>query len=189
LLSPCWQRCSGKTRGDASESPKARLRGIYRERGCSSLYTYLIYELRMSEDAAFRRARAARIVRQFPILLEKIATGEIHLTGLLLLGPHLTQENYLQVLVSVLLRTRRRGARVIKPWRTIVRPSVPTAAIRTRAGAGDMFRQQCAERFGNAMVAAAPMSIREAGAAVKRAISSCITKSRTRGEACPARPT
>src|SRR6185295_1526972 len=30
-------------------------RGIHRERACSSLYTYCIYELRFSEDAAFRR--------------------------------------------------------------------------------------------------------------------------------------
>jgi hypothetical protein len=40
----------------------------------------------MSEDAAFRRARAAKIVRQFPSLFEQIAAGEIHLTGLLMLG-------------------------------------------------------------------------------------------------------
>ena len=39
-------------------------RGIHRERACASLYTYCIYELRMSEDAAFRRAKAARLVRR-----------------------------------------------------------------------------------------------------------------------------
>ena len=41
----------------------------------------------MSEDAAFRRARAAKLAREFPIVLEQIAAGELHLTGLLLLGP------------------------------------------------------------------------------------------------------
>ena len=35
-------------------------RGIHRLRACSSLYTYCIYELRLSEDAAFRRVRSAR---------------------------------------------------------------------------------------------------------------------------------
>src|SRR5690606_13307016 len=39
-------------------------RGIHRERCCASLHTYLVYELRMSEDAAFRRARAARLCRE-----------------------------------------------------------------------------------------------------------------------------
>jgi hypothetical protein len=52
-------------------------RGIHRDRACASLYTYCIYELRMSEDAAFRRARAAKIAQKFPILFEQIAAGEI----------------------------------------------------------------------------------------------------------------
>jgi hypothetical protein len=38
----------------------------------------------MSEDAAFRRAKAARLVRQYPELHAVIAKGEIHLTGLLM---------------------------------------------------------------------------------------------------------
>jgi hypothetical protein len=35
---------------------EVELRGIHRTRACASLYMYCIYELRMSEDAAFRRA-------------------------------------------------------------------------------------------------------------------------------------
>src|SRR6187431_1860573 len=34
-------------------------RGIHRTRACASLYTYCIYELRMSEDAAAHRSSAA----------------------------------------------------------------------------------------------------------------------------------
>jgi hypothetical protein len=59
-------------------------RGLHRERACASLHTYLVFELRVSEDAAFRRARAARLCREFPVILEHIAAGEIHLTALLL---------------------------------------------------------------------------------------------------------
>lgn len=40
-------------------------RGIHRTRLCASLYTYCIYELRFSEDAAARRSSAARLVKQF----------------------------------------------------------------------------------------------------------------------------
>jgi len=47
-------------------------RGIHRTRACSSLYTYCIYELRLSEDEAFRRVAAARLVRRFPALFEAI---------------------------------------------------------------------------------------------------------------------
>src|SRR5512132_2315975 len=57
-------------------------RGVHRTRACASLYTYCIYELRMSEDAAFRRSKAARLVRQYPELHGIVAKGEIHLTGL-----------------------------------------------------------------------------------------------------------
>src|SRR4249920_2801305 len=73
-------------------------RGLHRERACSSLYTYCIYELRFSEDAAFRRVSAARLVKRFPALYEAIASGELHLTALLMLGPHLTPENHRDVL-------------------------------------------------------------------------------------------
>ena len=44
-------------------------RGIHRTKACSSLYTYCIYELRFSEDAASRRVCAARLVKRFPALL------------------------------------------------------------------------------------------------------------------------
>ncbi len=50
-------------------------RGLHRQRACASLYTYCVYELRMSEDAASRRARAARIAREFPAVLDRVAAG------------------------------------------------------------------------------------------------------------------
>ena len=62
-------------------------RGIHRARACPSLYSYCIYELRMSEDAAFRRAKAARLCRKFPALYDAVARGELHLTGLLAARP------------------------------------------------------------------------------------------------------
>ena len=73
-------------------------RGVHRVRACASLYTYCIYELRMSEDAAFRRAKAARLCRRLPALYDAVAAGELHLTGLLMLGPHLTEDNCAEVL-------------------------------------------------------------------------------------------
>src|SRR5215203_3295064 len=51
-------------------------RGLHRERRCRSLYTYCVYELRMSEDVALRRSHAARILRRFPLFFEAIAAGE-----------------------------------------------------------------------------------------------------------------
>jgi hypothetical protein len=89
-------------------------RGIHRERACASLCTYCIYELRLSEDEASRRARASRIARQFPILFEQVAAGEIHLTGILLLGPHLTPENHRDVLARAKHRTKSEIERLVR---------------------------------------------------------------------------
>jgi hypothetical protein len=88
-------------------------RGIHRERACASLYTYCIYELRMSEDAAFRRSKAARFVREYPELRTAIAKGEIHLTGVLMIGPHLGGERHAEVLRRARFRSKRELARLI----------------------------------------------------------------------------
>jgi hypothetical protein len=77
---------------------EVEVRGAHRTRACASLYTYCIYELRFSEDAAARRSAAARFVKEFPALLNMVADGELHLTGLLMIGPHLTPENQTEVL-------------------------------------------------------------------------------------------
>ncbi len=89
-------------------------RGLHRERACSSLYTYCVYELRMSEDAAQRRSKAARWVRRFPALLDAIEAGELHLTGLLLLAPHLTDANLTEVLALAKHRSKREIAELVR---------------------------------------------------------------------------
>jgi hypothetical protein len=98
-------------------------RGIHRIRACSSLYVYCIYELRYSEDEAFRRVAAARLVRRFPALLDAVASGELHLTGLLMLGPHLTEENLGQVLLRAKHRTKKEIARLVRELDPL--PEVP----------------------------------------------------------------
>jgi hypothetical protein len=98
-------------------------RGIHRLRACPSLYAYCVYELRLSEDAAFRRARAARVARKFPIIFRQVADGELHLTALVMLAPHLTQENHLELLALAKHRTKREVLRIV---RTLApEPSVP----------------------------------------------------------------
>jgi hypothetical protein len=89
-------------------------RGLHRERACSSLYTYCIYELRLSEDAAFRRVSASRLVKRFPVLYDAIASGELHLTGLLMLGPHLTLENHQEVLERAKHRTKTELSKLLR---------------------------------------------------------------------------
>jgi 5-methylcytosine-specific restriction endonuclease McrA len=98
-------------------------RGIHRIRACSSLYVYCIFELRYSEDEAYRRVAAARLVRRFPALLDAVASGELHLTGLLMLGPHLTEENLGHVLLRAKHRTKKEIARLVRELDPL--PEVP----------------------------------------------------------------
>src|SRR3954467_7033502 len=107
---------------------EVELRGIHRTRACSSLYTYCIYELRLSEDEAFRRVAAARLVRRFPALLEAVGSGELHLTGLLMLGPHLTENNLVEVLARAKHRTKPRMTPAhVRPSRAQQRPATARA--------------------------------------------------------------
>jgi hypothetical protein len=98
-------------------------RGIHRVRACASLYAYCIYELRFSEDEAFRRVSAARLVRRFPVLLKFLAAGELHLTGLLMLGPLLTPDNLGEVLARAKHRTKKELARLVRSLDPL--PAVP----------------------------------------------------------------
>jgi hypothetical protein len=100
-------------------------RGLHRSRACASLYTYCVYQLRMSEDAAFRRAKAARFVRRFPELFDRIAKGELHLTGLLMLGPHLDCPERTEILE----RARFRSKREIEKLVARIDPKLPVPGL------------------------------------------------------------
>src|SRR5687768_12566873 len=99
-------------------------RGLHRTRACASLYTYCIYELRMSEDAAYRRVGAARLVKRFPPLLGAIERGELHLTGLLQLGPHLTDANLPEVTARAQFRTKKEIEKLVRLLSPL--PDVPS---------------------------------------------------------------
>jgi hypothetical protein len=98
-------------------------RGIHRLRACASLYSYCIFELRMSEDAAYRRSKAARLVREYPELHDAVAKGELHLTGVLMIGPHLGGERHAEILQRARFRSKRELLRLIAEIDP--RPEVP----------------------------------------------------------------
>ncbi len=68
-------------------------RRLYVPAGFPSMHAYCVDELRLSEDAAFKRIRAARVGREFPALFAALAEGRLHLAAVCLLAPHLTREN------------------------------------------------------------------------------------------------
>jgi len=54
----------------------------------------------LSEHEALNRIEVARTARRFPVVLDLLASGEVNLTAVRLLGPHLTAENHAAVLGS-----------------------------------------------------------------------------------------
>lgn len=88
-------------------------RKLWADVGCSSLYTYCTQVLHFSEQEAYLRMEAARVVRQFPVVLEMLADGEITLTNLGLLKPHLTKENHVDLLEAARGKSKREVARQV----------------------------------------------------------------------------
>jgi hypothetical protein len=54
-------------------------RRLYSPAGYPSMHANCVGELRLSEDAAWKRSQAARAARRAPALLEALANGRLHL--------------------------------------------------------------------------------------------------------------
>jgi hypothetical protein len=68
-------------------------RRLYRPAACPSMFVYCTRVLGMSEDQAFKRIRAARAARRFPVVGAAVAAGRLHLSGVVLLARHLSEDN------------------------------------------------------------------------------------------------
>src|SRR5712691_6185221 len=71
---------------------------VYLAQGFGSLHGYCTQALRLSEDAACNRIGAARACGRFPVILDLLASGEMSVTSVRLLGRHLTPDNHQVVL-------------------------------------------------------------------------------------------
>src|SRR5262245_49907480 len=67
-------------------------RRLYLPAACSSMHVYCTRVLGMSDDQAFKRIRAARAMRRYPVVAAAVADGRLHLSGVVLLAPHLTDD-------------------------------------------------------------------------------------------------
>jgi hypothetical protein len=73
---------------------------------CSSLFDFCQRRLGMSESEAVRRIEAARLVKRFPSLLGHLERGEVHMSALLLLRVHLTEENVGELVAAAAGKTK-----------------------------------------------------------------------------------
>jgi hypothetical protein len=81
-------------------------RELFKAAACTSMHAYCTRFLHLSEDAAFKRIRAARAGRQFPQIFEAIADGRLHLSGVGLLAAHLTEANVDQLIAAATHRSK-----------------------------------------------------------------------------------
>jgi 5-methylcytosine-specific restriction endonuclease McrA len=81
-------------------------RRLYAPAGFPSMYAYCVGELHLSEEAAFKRIHAARTARRFPDLFDALASGRLHLSAVVLLAPHLSEENAAELLANATHRSK-----------------------------------------------------------------------------------
>lgn len=83
-------------------------RRLYLDLGFPSLHAYCTTALGMCESSAGRRITAARICRKFPDLLPRVAKGELHLSALCSMSPHLDWNNAPELIELCKYQSRRK---------------------------------------------------------------------------------
>src|SRR5688500_14548070 len=92
-----------------------------------SMFEWCTEELGMSEGVAFNRIYVARLARRLPAVLDAVRTRRVHLSGLRLLAPHLSEENCAEFLEEATGKSKRQIEILVT--RFAPRPPVP-ATIR-----------------------------------------------------------
>jgi hypothetical protein len=82
-------------------------RRLYAREASSSMFVYCVENLHLSEPEAYLRITVARAARKYPVLLEMLAEGRLHLTGIAKLAPVLTEENRDRLLARAAGKTKR----------------------------------------------------------------------------------
>ena len=83
------------------------VRKLYLEQAQPSLFAWCVAELGCSEDVACNWIAVARASRRWPALLETLRRGQVHLSGLRLLVPHLREDNIGAVLSEAAGQSKR----------------------------------------------------------------------------------
>jgi hypothetical protein len=100
-------------------------RKLYAREASPSMFAYCTEVLHLSEAEAYLRITAARASREHPLLLEMLADGRLHLSGISKLAPHITRENAAMLLVRAAHKSKRQIQELIAE--ITPRPDAPTA--------------------------------------------------------------
>jgi len=103
-------------------------RDVHLREGHSSLFAYCRDALGLSEHEAYNRIEAARAARRFPVILDMLEQGAVHLTTVRLLAPHLTARNHRGVLESARGKRKAEVEEIVA--RLAPRPDAPSSIRR-----------------------------------------------------------
>jgi hypothetical protein len=88
-------------------------RKLWAAHACSSMFTFCIERFHMSEPVTAKRIWSARTARRFPVILDMVERGELHLGAIHLLARHLTTENHARVLERARHKSSREVERLV----------------------------------------------------------------------------
>ena len=126
-------------------------RRLYAREACSSMFAYCIEVLHLSEPEAYLRITVARVARKHPMLLVMLGEGRLHLSGIAILAPHLTEENCERVLARAAYKSKRQIEELVaelspKPDVPVIDKKAADPAIFTAAPAPKPALQLCPGR-------------------------------------------
>jgi hypothetical protein len=154
-LAACERRASVALIRSLVEFDKRRL---YLRESCSSLFVYCTHVLHLSEGSAYNRIETARAALRYPKVLEALERGDLTLTAVRLLAPHLTPANHGEVLAAAQYRSKQGIQELIAALNprpaaaTIIRRIVP------QPSKGDTSAVAAARELGTSLAATAAAS-------------------------------
>ena len=111
-------------------------RRLYLREGCSSLFSYCTHVLHLSEGSSYNRIETARAARRYPGILDALERGDLTLTAVRMLAPHVTAANHMAVLAAARHRSKQGIQELIAALTP--RPDAPTIVRRvTQPAKGD----------------------------------------------------
>ncbi|MGH9462623.1 MAG: HNH endonuclease [Vicinamibacteria bacterium] len=99
-------------------------RRLYAREAAPSMFAYCTEVLHLSEHEAYLRINVARASREHPLLLEMLAQGRLHLSGIAKLAPCLTEANRETLLARAAGKSKREIEELVAE--VSPKPDVPT---------------------------------------------------------------
>ena len=108
----------------------------------ASMHSYCVHVLGMSEDSASKRIQVARKARACPVVFSAVADGRIHLSGAVLLAPHLTPYNVDELLANAARKTKSEIAILVA--KRFPKQDVPTQVAPVPPSGSASLLSECA---------------------------------------------